>query len=419
MAYYFDQFDEHAYRDRPLTFRYHAPDFAEFLGLPPAPDAAFRLVRDVVLAEVCLAAEEGRWLSYSRHEGFYRRSRYRSPDFTYTRMMSVVAQLDRTGCVTEDRATPGERGWQSRLKATPALYQAWIDLAVTPVFDHRGEILFMKERGKDGRLVEYPQTPETIKLRNSILPINEMLDGLTLNVPGGRLVRPNLMVFERDDLDEDQAPIVKQQFVRTVSGNAGRRIFAVNRDSRGRLRFNRHGRFYCWPQNIPSAARRNMLMHGESVVELDFVAHHPRLAYSLAGARLDRDPYDLGGGFERKHVKAGTVIAFNAANPRSAVAALADDQNISRSHSAKIIEAIYEHNEPIKSFLCNDAGVALMHADSQIMMGVVTDLIAAGAPSIPVHDSVIVQVRFRGLAEQKLCENWHKATKHLNPCCIE
>jgi hypothetical protein len=66
----------------------------------------------------------------------------------------------------------------------------------------------------------------------------------------------------------------------------------------------------------------------------------------------------VGGGFERKHVKAGTVIAFNAANPRSAVAALAADQKINRSHSAKVIEAIYEHNAPIRSLLCNDAGVA-------------------------------------------------------------
>jgi hypothetical protein len=60
-----------------------------------------------------------------------------------------------------------------------------------------------------------------------------------------------------------------------------------------------------------------------------------------------------------------------------------------------------------------------MHADSQITMGVVTDLIAAGVPSISVHDSFIVPARFKGLAKQKMCENWHKVAKNLNLCSIK
>jgi hypothetical protein len=58
-GYYFDEQDD-SDRDCPLIFKYHAPDFAEAIGLAPAPSANHRLVRNVVLTELAMAAEIGK-----------------------------------------------------------------------------------------------------------------------------------------------------------------------------------------------------------------------------------------------------------------------------------------------------------------------------------------------------------------------
>jgi len=37
-----------------------------------------------------------------------------------------------------------------------------------------------------------------------------------------------------------------------------------------------------------------MTINGEARAELDFSAMHPTLAYNIAGAQMEGDPYDLG-----------------------------------------------------------------------------------------------------------------------------
>jgi hypothetical protein len=136
-------------------------------------------------------------------------------------------------------------------------------------------------------------------------------------------------------------------------------------------------------------------------VEIDYSAHHPRLAYSLAGARLDRNPYDVRGGLEDEPVKMGTVIAFNAVILGRQSLPWPATRESAAAYSTQVIEAIFELNELIKHLLRNDAGNHLMHLDNQIMMGVSTDLTNLGIPSIPIHDSVIVGCPFCWLGRRQ------------------
>ena len=62
-----------------------------------------------------------------------------------------------------------------------------------------------------------------------------------------------------------------------------------------------------------------MQINAEPCAEFDFSAMHPRLAYNVASIPMDGDPYDIGKGFKREHVKLAVLIAFNAADPRSAI----------------------------------------------------------------------------------------------------
>jgi hypothetical protein len=90
-------------RDYPLTFRWRSPELADSLGFPRAPNANYKLVIDTMLAELTLAAEAGKPLSYSRRWEFYKRSRYRHQAFTYTNVMRAVDVIVNHGVGIENR----------------------------------------------------------------------------------------------------------------------------------------------------------------------------------------------------------------------------------------------------------------------------------------------------------------------------
>jgi hypothetical protein len=409
-GYYFDPQDDFD-RDYPFTCRWRALEMAEALGLRPAPDAGYKLVRDSMLADLWLAAEAGKALSYSRHIGFYKRSRYRPAAFTYTNVVRVAAEIVEAELAIENRTKPGHRGRQSTLTATPALYDPQQGMDHHPIlYDPSGETIVLRSRGEDRALMPYDDTRATMGMRKDVAAVREMHASTVIGVPGGSRVG-NHILFERLDTDRYGRLVVKRQFVRVVPGNGGRRLFTEN--------WNQHGRFYGWWQNIPSAARASMTINGQPVSEPDFSCMHPMIAYSLAGQRLDGDAYDVGAGFDRGDVKAGMMIAINAKDDRTAVKALTRSRKISYDRCGKIIDAIRERHKPIERSICADAGIHLMNVDAQIMMAVTTGLMADGIPAVPVHDSVIVPAQFTDQAKAKMAESWERFCGKVNPCVIK
>jgi hypothetical protein len=209
------------------------------------------------------------------------------------------------------------------------------------------------------------------------------------------------LLFERLLTDRYGRLEVKRQLVRMVPGNSGRRIFSE--------RWSLHGRLYLWPQNIPSAAR----------AKLDYSAMHPMLAYNQIGVKLDGCAYDIGAGFDRKEVKAGLIIAFNADDEDAAVKALARAKGIRHDRCRQIFDAIRQRHKPIEGAFFSDKGVELMNIDAKIAMAVTTGLMAEGIPSIPVHDSIIGPAQFRGQIHAKIEEVWNRFSCQLNPCSIK
>jgi hypothetical protein len=407
-GYYFDEQNDYCDRDYPVSCEWRAPGMAAALGLPRAPDAGYERMRDMMLANLWLAAEGRKALSYSRHKPFYLRSRYRPADFTYATILRVVVEIVKAGLALENRTAPGHRGRQSTLAATSALYNSGTvrdDLAYEPA----GEPIILRSRGEDRALLSYNDTRDTHRMRMEVVAVREMHASTVIGVTGGIMVG-NHLLFERLVTDRSGRLKVKRQYVRIVPGNGGRRIFSE--------RWSLHGRFYCWPQNIPSAARASITINCEPTVELDYRAMHPTLLYNQIGVKLDGDAYDIGPGFDRKEAKAGMMIALNAADEITAVKALARAKGISYDRCRKVFDAVRERHRPIEGAFFADKGVELMNIDSKIAMAVTTGLMAEGIPSISVHDSIIGPAQFRGQIRAKMAEVLERFSGKVNHCEI-
>jgi hypothetical protein len=412
-GYYFDEQDD-SDRDAPLRFAYQTPELVQRLGLR-VDNADYEFVLNTILTETCLAAEAGQALSYSRRVEFYRRSRYRPFVFGYTTMMRIVDQIVEAGLCMENRTRPGVRGRQSTIRATPELYEAWLGMGLDPVYDADGETIIIKTRKTQhtpAQLLEYVDTMKHVGLRSALQPVNEMAADMKIGGLGAYHVRPDLLRFEKRALDKYGRQVTRIQHVRMVPGNGGRRLFCEN--------LNQHGRFYFWPQNLPKAARTGITINNEPTAEIDYRAHHLRLAYSQSAQIIDGDDeYDVGHGFERNHVKAAALIGLNATDRKSATRALAQGKEIRYSQAAKVFDAVLDRHRPIARAFFSDFGIKIMRTDADMILGVTTGLAAAGIPSIPVHDSVIVQARFASEAKAKMEENWHRFAGSVNDCKLK
>ena len=157
MADHFDHgFDAERFtdRDHPLIYSCRLPGFAEAIGMKPA-SADQELVLDTFLTNLAMAGETERQLSYSRHRGHYRRSRYRPRAFTYTHATRSVANIVGAGLGIENRTLPGHRGWQSTITPTPLLMSCWTETTADPVYDSNAETIILKSRDQEKRLLEY------------------------------------------------------------------------------------------------------------------------------------------------------------------------------------------------------------------------------------------------------------------------
>jgi hypothetical protein len=326
-------------------------------------------------------------------------------------VLSGVGKIVHAGLAIERRTKPGRRGRQSDLRGTPELTRIFDAHGMKPIYGP-SETIVLRSR-KDGSLL--PLGPMRDR-RRQVDRINEMLEATSLSIEmtGAIRLHNHLWLFERLDEDDFGNPLLIQQKLR-LDRMEGRRVFTSD--------LQHHGRFYCPAQNIPGSARLSSTLNGDPVVELDFTALHPSIAYALCGATMAGDPYDLPG-FTRKQAKLGLLTSFNAISFQAAVASLTDARDgrpvfTSRKDAARLIEALKVRHAPIASMLCSDAGLRQMNIDSRIMLAAVDHLIDRGISSIPIHDSILVQAQYEGEARDALNFGWRNQNLSPTPCNIE
>lgn len=184
------------------------------------------------------------------------------------------------------------------------------------------------------------------------------------------------------------------------------------------------GRFYggFW-QNMPREERVYICIDGHRTVELDYSSLHISLLYNRIGQRLTKDAYAYEAsvvGPLRAHAKALMLAMINASTRRKAIyaamedIAAEDDERVRREYSypelAGMADRLADYHAPIKQYLNSGIGIELQYVESQIMAQVMKHFAGRDRVVLPVHDSIIVDIRDEAEADKVMGEAYRFIT---------
>jgi len=376
-------------RDRPLCFHWKAADsdWIKSLGLPLFRNRKHAEATESILLEALIAnlVAPGQWVSYSRRKEWWSNgTRYRGTAYSYATVPPTVDELSASGLLEHDRKPPGNRGWQSRFRATLQLVQT---VKIPTVIYDPVELIRLKDHDK--KLIDYSDTNNTISMRRHLREINEAVSSADLQL---------------------HAPSVQQDgmLLRVGDGHflypAMRTLYRVfNRSS-----FACGGRFYGpWWQQIPKEIRPNLLIDGEQSIERDYPQLHPNMLYGEIGVRLKGDAYAVDG-WPRNLVKVAFNTLVNAGNYDSARRAIALEiaEEGASAKATSLIEAIKLRHPKIINMFHSDAGIRLQRRDADMAEAIMRRLVRLGIVVLPIHDSFITTARHGGALLEAMDIAW-------------
>jgi hypothetical protein len=316
------------------------------------------------------------WVTYSRRWQHYSvPRRYQNPLYTYRRIVGAADYLAAQGLIHHAKAKPGQRGWQSAMKATPELVERTnciIEAGPPLITAKPAEVIVL--RGEDRMPVDYTETKFTQRAREEIEQINDLLSSAEV-----------LGCFV--------APL--------------RRIFNQN--------FKRGGRMYAaegaW-QTMTKEDRLKIQIANEPVVEVDYSTLHPALLYAEVGKYVPADAYVIDG-WPRKLSKIALNTLINAPNIHSARLAIAHHPAMSDAEmgsqealraASSLIADIKRVHAPIAHLFHKGKGLELQRRDSEMAVKVMLILSQAGIVVLPIHDSFLVPASKADFLEETMWE---------------
>lgn len=190
--------------------------------------------------------------------------------------------------------------------------------------------------------------------------------------------------------------------------------------------FGEGGRVYMSGAGVNEMIERNnrvkLEINGEPTVECDYGQLFPRIAADLVGVTLDEkfDPYGIEiSGYKpsviRNLAKIGMMCLFNCKDEEGATFALIKemnqkwlkeqiDQAKSENHwpdfpiARRVIEALMERNSYVHTYFFSDSALDLMAIESTMMDYIIERVLSDDQIMIPIHDSVIVQEKYKDTA---------------------
>lgn len=189
---------------------------------------------------------------------------------------------------------------------------------------------------------------------------------------------------------------------------------------------NMSGRWYGTVVNMPRVDRLGLTIDGEPVVEIDYVAIHPRILWSMYDKPLLAFPHDIYSEItesksptDRKMAKLALLIYLNASTEKDAKLAITGEFNALSPEEKKeytlgkpsllwhlINDYFLSEGMPIKEDYQgdNNIGLKLQNQDSELAAIVIERLRMVGVPVLVVHDSFIVQERYQYITEQVMSQ---------------
>ena len=242
--------------------------------------------------------------------------------------------------------------------------------------------------------------------------------------------------------------------------------------------FDNGGRFYNHlVQNIPSSLRKFIKINGNPTVEIDYSGFHLRLLYHLEEIDFKDDPYEklignsikidstdtsnwlitpnpddykrlitnnkvvspltiripyigFSGLDERTKYKIAQIILVNATdtiNKKGKIidamevavkgiknGLLEEGYNIGHNDILDIINKFKKHHKPINKYLFSGKSGMLQKIDSSIMNDILVHFTKQGIPALSIHDSVIVEKRYKDELVEMM-EFYYKKRTGFNP----
>ena len=255
------------------------------------------------------------------------------------------------------------------------------DLPQHPLVKRAGSVRAPYGTKVRGRVMRFERAGKALELEQQVRELNEFLDGFDLR--GGEH-RGYVRGF---NLGDDPS----------FDWNKGGRLYSQGDDSYQRLS----------PDD-----RLRMTINGEEVCEIDIRASYLTIYHAHYGAPLDRerDPYALPGfpAEARGIIKSWFIATFGNNGhldrwPRETAAEYREKHGhqLGKRYPVKRIrKTAIGHFPLLEKWGTDEFGWAdLMFVESQAMIGAMQELMDQGIPSLSVHDSLIVPVSKRQIAE--------------------
>lgn len=195
------------------------------------------------------------------------------------------------------------------------------------------------------------------------------------------------------------------------------RIF--NKEGMGRLHQVNAGSFHF--QALSKEQRGDLLLNGQPTVELDFSGCHLSLVLAEKGIQPPEDPYmpivvSMIGREDRelrKAVKIGVMLALNTSCVAGKKGSYKQAWNMQFEELAILNRFdldkmdVLEHMKRVYDIdLCQGRANELMLKESNVMVRILRRLALEGIPSLPVHDSLIVQKEHEGTVKEVMETEW-------------
>ena len=208
-------------------------------------------------------------------------------------------------------------------------------------------------------------------------------------------------------------------------------IFQGKRDKNGKVEMieGSYGRNYTRRngiQSLNSRERLEMTIDGHPVCEVDYEALHPHMLYAMEGIQFQGDIYMLSDEFirksglevetARKACKKMMLILINAKSKDRALRAFKREWNESHQKKADeyiswlidLYDEIVKRHDKIKKYFTTGIGIKLQYMDGILMREICDKLTSEGIGVGAIHDSVIVDKRYRDKVEKVMRDGYVK-----------
>jgi len=351
-----------------------------------------------------LIVHKGSKVLISRDNNSKRLARYNALDVGGTAIKTVTDKLEKSEYIylITGKNLPYGNGIRSSIQATDSLNTLLkpITLQLVP-----SELVLIREGGSK-KLIDYTDTPRTVRIRKELTAYNELLRSVNIELRD----LSGLTVLK--DLNHQ---IVQRKFI--DNGEL---------DIQGRPLFNSGGRSNsAWMSLSGSDERPNIFIDGQPTLELDYQASAINIIYkALTGVVYTGDPYNLSVGnvlIPRHLVKQIATTSLNSNTVEGNSSAIGNaygklDSSLKAEDKLKfsqykdikkkitikdILEAFLTKHYLIRHMFLRgkEVGNKVQCLESDLVFAVVDELTNRSIPTLTVNDSFIVKAADKATLE--------------------